>query len=29
MDIHDWPCRIKSARRKRRLVKLDFDKRLS
>lgn len=28
MDIHEWPCRIKSARRKKRLVKLDFDKRL-
>ena len=28
MDTHEWPCRIKSARRKKRLVKLDFDKRL-
>ncbi|MFA6249520.1 MAG: hypothetical protein WC615_21455, partial [Mucilaginibacter sp.] len=28
MDIHEWLCRIKSARRKRRLVKTDFDKRL-
>lgn len=28
MDTHEWPCRIKSARRKRRLVKTDRDKRL-
>jgi hypothetical protein len=28
MDTHEWPCHIKSARRKKRLVKLDFDKRL-
>jgi hypothetical protein len=28
MDTHEWPCRIKSARRKKRLVKKDFDKRL-
>jgi hypothetical protein len=28
MGTHEWPCRIKSARRKKRLVKLDFDKRL-
>lgn len=28
MDIYDWPYRIKSARRKKRLVKKDFDKQL-
>jgi hypothetical protein len=28
MDIHDWPCIKKSARRKKRLVKKDFDKKL-
>ena len=28
MDIHEWPCRIKLARQKKRLVKQDFDKRL-
>jgi len=28
MDIHDWPYIKKSARRKKRLVKKDFDKRL-
>jgi hypothetical protein len=28
MDIHEWSCRIKSARRKRRLVKTDRDKQL-
>lgn len=28
MDIHEWPCRIKSARRKRRLVKTDRDQQL-
>jgi len=28
MDIHEWPCRIKSTRRKRRLVKIDRDKQL-
>jgi hypothetical protein len=28
MDIHDWPCRIRSARQKRRLVKTDRDKQL-
>ncbi len=28
MDIHEWACRIKSIRRKKRLVKLDFDKHL-
>jgi hypothetical protein len=28
MDIHNWPYIKKSARRKKRLVKKDFDKRL-
>jgi hypothetical protein len=28
MNTHEWPCRIKSARRKRRLVKTDRDKQL-
>lgn len=28
MDIHDWPYIKKSARRKKRLVKKDFDKQL-
>ena len=28
MDTHEWPCRIKSARRKKRLVKTDRDKQL-
>lgn len=28
MDIHEWPLCIKSARRKKRLVKLDLDKQL-
>jgi hypothetical protein len=28
MDIHEWPRCIKSARRKKRLVKLDLDKQL-
>lgn len=28
MDIHEWPRCIKSARRKKRVVKLDLDKRL-
>jgi hypothetical protein len=28
MDTHEWSCRIKSARRKRRLVKTDRDKQL-
>lgn len=28
MDIHEWSCRIKSVRRKRRLVKTDRDKQL-
>ncbi|OOQ61587.1 hypothetical protein [Mucilaginibacter pedocola] len=28
MDTHEWPCRIKSARQKRRLVKTDRDKQL-
>jgi hypothetical protein len=28
MDTYEWPCRIKSARRKRRLVKNDRDKQL-
>jgi hypothetical protein len=28
MDKQEWPCRIKSARRKRRLVKTDHDKQL-
>lgn len=28
MDTHEWSCRIKSARRKKRLVKTDRDKQL-
>ncbi|MBB3054353.1 hypothetical protein [Mucilaginibacter gotjawali] len=28
MDIHEWPCRLKSARQKKRLVKTDRDKQL-
>jgi len=28
MNTHEWPCRIKSSRRKRRLVKTDRDKQL-
>jgi hypothetical protein len=28
MDMHDWPYIKKSARRKKRLVKKDFDKQL-
>jgi hypothetical protein len=28
MNTHEWPRCIKSARRKKRLVKLDFDKQL-
>jgi len=28
MDIHEWPCRIKSVRQKRQLVKTDRDKQL-
>ncbi|MBE9585145.1 hypothetical protein IM792_11855 [Mucilaginibacter sp. JRF] len=28
MNAHEWPCRIKSARRKKRLVKTDRDKQL-